>query len=132
LLDFAAVPDPSRPDQYRTIRRGERAIYDNKWGASDARRCRTARRSTIRVPCRAYEACCYSSSAERAQRSAHVVTALSEHIRQFPVTNLDGLLFTDEDGEAVRRTAFSREVWRPTIAKVSEAPAATGMHDSYW
>jgi hypothetical protein len=36
-----------------------------------------------------------------------VVTALSEHVRQFPVTHPDGLLFTDDDGEALRRTAFS-------------------------
>jgi integrase len=57
-----------------------------------------------------------------------VVTALSEHVRQFPVTHPDGLLFTD-DGEALRRTAFSREVWRPTIAQLPDLPVATGMHD---
>jgi integrase len=58
-----------------------------------------------------------------------VVTALSEHIRRFPVTHPDGLLFTDDDNESIRRTAFSREVWRPAIAKVREIPATTGMHD---
>ena len=37
-------------------------------------------------------------------------------------------MFTD-DGEPSRRTAFSREIWRLTIAKVPAAPAANGMHD---
>jgi integrase len=58
-----------------------------------------------------------------------VITALSEHIRQFPVTHSDRLLFTDDDGEAIRRTTFSREIWRPTIAKALGVPDATGMHD---
>lgn len=58
-----------------------------------------------------------------------VVTALSEDVRLFPVTHPDGLLFTDDDGEALRRTTFSREVWRPTIARVLDAPPSTGMHD---
>lgn len=44
-------------------------------------------------------------------------------------THPDGLLFTDDDGEALRRTAFSREVWRPTNTKIPDVPAATGMHD---
>ena len=25
------MPEPSRPDEYRTIRRGERTVYDNEW-----------------------------------------------------------------------------------------------------
>jgi integrase len=58
-----------------------------------------------------------------------VVVALSEHIRRFPIIHPDGLVFTDDDGEALRRTAFSREVWRPTIRKVPTAPATAGMHD---
>jgi integrase len=57
------------------------------------------------------------------------VTALCEHLRRFPVTHSDGLVFTDDNGEPIRRTTFSREIWRPTIAKVRAAPAATGMHD---
>jgi integrase len=53
-----------------------------------------------------------------------VVTALSEHVRQFPVTHPDGRMFTDDDGEALRRTAFSREIWRPTIGRPCDVPAA--------
>lgn len=58
-----------------------------------------------------------------------VVTALSEHVRTYPVTHPDGLLFTDEYGEALRRTRFSREVWVPLISSIESAPAGTGMHD---
>jgi integrase len=58
-----------------------------------------------------------------------VISALSEHIRLYPITHPDGLVFTDDDGEALRRTAFSRGIWRPTIRKVPTAPATTGMHD---
>jgi integrase len=29
----------------------------------------------------------------------------------------------------MRRPWFSREVWRPAVAKVKAAPAGTGMHD---
>lgn len=58
-----------------------------------------------------------------------VVTVLAEHIRHFPVSHPYGLVFTDDDGEALRRTAFSRYVWRPTIKKTPGIPVTTGMHD---
>lgn len=58
-----------------------------------------------------------------------VVTALVEHVRQYPVTHPGGLIFTDDEGKALRRTAFSREIWRPTLTAVPDAPAGTGMHD---
>ena len=58
-----------------------------------------------------------------------VVSSLAEHIRHFPVSHPDGLVFTDDDGEALRRTAFSREVWRPMITRIPGIPATTGMHD---
>ena len=58
-----------------------------------------------------------------------VLTALAEHVQQFPSTHPDGLVFTDDDGEALRRPAFSRDIWRPTITAVPGAPSTTGMHD---
>lgn len=54
--------------------------------------------------------------------------ALAEHLRVFG-SGPDGLLFTGEDGVALRRAWFSREVWRPAVAKADAAPAGTGMHD---
>lgn len=58
-----------------------------------------------------------------------VVNALTEHVRQFPSTHPDGLVFTDYDDEALRRTAFSRDVWRATTDKLPAAPATSGMYD---
>jgi len=58
-----------------------------------------------------------------------VLTALAEHVQQFPSTHPDGLVFTDDDGEALRRPAFSRDIWRPTSTAVPGAPSTTGMHD---
>lgn len=57
-----------------------------------------------------------------------VAEELAEHVRQFPTTHPDGLVFTDDDGRALRRTAFSRLVWRPLVA-VAGAPHGTGFHD---
>jgi integrase len=57
-----------------------------------------------------------------------VITTLAEHLRQFPVEHPDGLIFTDEDGHALRRTTFSREIWRPAVEK-AEAPKGIGMHE---
>lgn len=57
-----------------------------------------------------------------------VVTTLAEHLRQFPVEHPNGLIFTDEDGHVLRRTTFSREIWRPAVQK-AEAPKGIGMHE---
>ena len=57
-----------------------------------------------------------------------VVTTLAEHIERFPVEHTDRLIFTDDDGEPIRRTWFSREVWRPAVEKAG-APKGTGMHE---
>jgi integrase len=57
-----------------------------------------------------------------------VVDALAEHIERFPVDHPDRLVFTDEDGRALRRTAFSREIWRPTVRAVG-ARRGTGFHE---
>lgn len=51
-----------------------------------------------------------------------------EHLDRFPVTHPDRLLFTDDHGEALRRTRFSREVWRPAVTAVG-ARRGTGFHD---
>ncbi|WP_372497177.1 tyrosine-type recombinase/integrase [Pseudonocardia humida] len=40
----------------------------------------------------------------------------------------DRLLFTDNHGNALRRTRFSREIWRPTVTAVG-ARHGTGFHD---
>jgi integrase len=57
-----------------------------------------------------------------------VVRELRRHLDRFPITHPDWLLFTDENGAAIRRTAFSREVWRPAV-NAAGAPHRTGFHD---
>lgn len=57
-----------------------------------------------------------------------VVEALAEHLRVFPSEHRDGLVFTDDSGRALRRMAFSREVWRPAV-QAAGAPAGTGFHE---
>lgn len=56
-----------------------------------------------------------------------VVEALRAHLRRYPVAHPEGLVFTDDDGPALRRTAFSREIWRPVVAAAG-APRGTGFH----
>ncbi|WP_219415356.1 tyrosine-type recombinase/integrase [Pseudonocardia nigra] len=57
-----------------------------------------------------------------------VVDALRQHLRSFPVQHIDRLVFTDDDGRAISRTRFSREVWRPAVAAAG-ARRGTGFHD---
>jgi integrase len=57
-----------------------------------------------------------------------VVDTLAEHLERFPVHHADRLVFTDEDGRALRRTAFSYEIWRPTVRSVG-ARRGTGFHE---
>jgi integrase len=54
-----------------------------------------------------------------------VLDALSAHMAAYPV-GPDGLIFTNDDGVAVRRTRFS-EVWRPAVV-AAELPAGTTFH----
>jgi integrase len=54
------------------------------------------------------------------------VHALVEHVRRFP-PGPDGFIFTNRDGQPIRRTNFST-VWRPAIARTS-APEGTTFHD---
>lgn len=56
-----------------------------------------------------------------------VVSALAEHLRKYPAAS-DGYVFTYGDGKPLRRTSFSREVWRPVV-KAATAPEGTGVHD---
>lgn len=58
-----------------------------------------------------------------------VVEALAEHIRRYGVTHSDQLIFTDDTGAPIRRTRFSKEIWRPTVTVCSTVPAETGVHD---
>jgi integrase len=57
-----------------------------------------------------------------------VVDALRRHLERFPVQHPDRLIFTNEDGGAIGRTRFSREIWRPAVAKAG-ARRGTGFHD---
>jgi len=57
-----------------------------------------------------------------------IVRELERHLGRFPVGHPDRLVFTDENGAAIRRTAFSREVWRPAV-QAAGAPLGTGFHD---
>lgn len=59
---------------------------------------------------------------------AVVVDALRTHLEQSPVRHRDGLIFTDDDGRGIRRTTFSREIWRPAVAAAG-ARRGTGFHD---
>jgi integrase len=55
-----------------------------------------------------------------------VVDALAAHLASFP-PGPDGLVFTTEGGNPIRRTSFG-DVWR-TAVKVTKAPAGTGFHE---
>lgn len=57
-----------------------------------------------------------------------VVEALRDHLQRFPTAHQDGLIFTDEDGNPLRRTRFSREIWRPAV-RAAGARRGTGFHD---
>lgn len=56
-----------------------------------------------------------------------VVTALAEHLRQFPA-GPDGFIFTEDSGGPIRRTSFSRDVWVPARLAAKLAASVT-MHD---
>lgn len=53
-----------------------------------------------------------------------VLEVLSRHLAEYPS---DGLLFTNERGEPIRRNRFS-DLWRRAIADL-EVPAGTTFHD---
>jgi len=53
-----------------------------------------------------------------------VVDVLAAHLAEFPA-GPDGLIFTDDESRAIRRTSFSR-VWRPAVTKAKAE--GTGMH----
>lgn len=57
-----------------------------------------------------------------------VVDALRTHLFSFPVRHPDRLVFTDDDGRGIRRTAFSHHVWQPAVAAAG-ARRRTGFHD---
>ena len=54
-----------------------------------------------------------------------VLDALAAHLAAHPP--LDGLVFSNEHGRPIRRTAFG-SVWRAAVAAAG-APAGTGFHD---
>jgi integrase len=53
-----------------------------------------------------------------------VLDALSQHLAAFPT---DGFVFTNESGESLRRSVFSR-IWRRAV-KTAGLPAGTSFHD---
>ena len=55
-----------------------------------------------------------------------VLDALAAHLAAY-TSGLEGLVFTNDKGEAIRRTSFG-EMWRKA-AKVAGLPVGTGMHD---
>lgn len=55
-----------------------------------------------------------------------VVEALSRHIAEFGVGN-DGLIFTAKDGGFVRRSTFSRQVWKQA-REAAGLESGTGLH----
>jgi integrase len=57
-----------------------------------------------------------------------VVDAMARHLDRFPVQRPDRLIFTDDDGNALRRTRFSREIWQPAVTEAG-ARRGTGFHD---
>jgi hypothetical protein len=58
-----------------------------------------------------------------------VVDALHHHLEHFPTTHPEQLVFTNDEGKGIRRTWFSREIWRPAVAEAG-ARRGTGFHDS--
>ena len=56
-----------------------------------------------------------------------VVDSLAEHLATFGAGEND-LVFTDDDGHALRRNRFSAKVWRPGLSAI-EVPAGTVFHD---
>jgi integrase len=54
-----------------------------------------------------------------------VVDTLAAHLADHPA-GTDGLVFSSDDGEPIRRTRFS-ELWRPAVKAVG-LPAGTGFH----
>jgi integrase len=54
-----------------------------------------------------------------------VIDALAAHMQAIPV-GPDGLVFTNDAGEPIRRTRFS-DFWRPAVV-AAKAPAGTGFH----
>jgi integrase len=58
-----------------------------------------------------------------------IVEELADHLRRYPVIHTDQLIFIDESGDALRRTRFSREVWRPVVTLCDDVPHGTGFHD---
>jgi integrase len=57
-----------------------------------------------------------------------VVDALHHHLEHFPTTHPEQLVFTNDEGKGIRRTWFSREIWRPAVAEAG-ARRGTGFHD---
>jgi len=54
-----------------------------------------------------------------------VTEALAAHLAAHPVGD-EGLVFTNEQGQPIRRTRFS-DLWRPAVA-AAKAPTGTGFH----
>jgi integrase len=50
---------------------------------------------------------------------------LAAHLAAFPPGE-SGLVFTDDDGDPIRRTRFS-ELWRPSVTRAG-LPTGTGFH----
>jgi integrase len=57
---------------------------------------------------------------------AVVLDALASHLAGFPL-GPDGLIFTTESGNPIRRTSFG-DVWRVAV-KAANAPVGTGFHE---
>ena len=57
---------------------------------------------------------------------AVVLDALASHLTGFP-PGPDGLIFTTESGNPIRRTSFG-DVWRAAV-KAANAPVGTGFHE---
>jgi len=55
-----------------------------------------------------------------------VLDALAQHLGRYPA-GANSLVFTNERGEAIRRSVFSR-LWRPAVAAAG-LPAGTSFHD---
>jgi integrase len=67
------------------------------------------------------------SSRRRIPIPGVVVDALAAHIAEFGVGD-HNLIFTDDEGHALRRNRFSAKVWRPAVA-AADCPPGTVLHD---
>jgi site-specific recombinase XerD len=71
---------------------------------------------------------CAARTPQNAPLPEVVVNALRRHLERFSTQHPEQLVFTNDEGNGISRTWFSRELWRPAVARTG-ARRDTGFHD---